>query len=561
MKRVQPAPLFSEELKRTEEDFKKTVDGFLDDEENKLDPGLQELESLYLQKISLQDVKLKELQHAVDDLRCQRDEDRARHEEVMAKKNEELKATVDALESKQSEETSAMDEYGSYLEKHYTTVAKQVDQEHSFEVARLHAKIAELERRQIDKNILQKRAGEIVELKRTIDVLRDELANQKTEFVAQSAKKDAAHAARLVEETQSLRDAKEALNEALKSKTMEAVHLAQKIEHVGVERNVLKHQLAEASERFGPLERDIALLQEQGEVYEAERLQNKEMIESQKRTAEELNTKLRAQHAALQEERGIVRAREHTIQSFQSALYELLYSEERDSQDFIAHGLLQLYDRFVSGSDVEARLAEPDMTTLGPETPAKSVSERLPTLEFMRQRQALQRVVKCKSRDVRRAESLLTQHKRSAQAQHAVLLADNKTLRRRVVNLERKTRSLESQLHQSKQLAAQLRRRRGLDHGQTASSDVGQRRVDTIDQIISDADSCNKTQDHVPKSLGRRTVSGNLDGPGSPPWAMAPPQRTQSQNALFEDPQYQEVLADFEQARKLRETLRPSARR
>lgn len=554
MQKTLPPPLFQGQV-RTPEQCNETVKEFLENEDNILDPQLQELESLYQHKLVFQECQLRELREKLDDIKCGREEDRVRFAETLAEKDKELRESIASLEVKQEEDENAREEYGEYIRKHYESVAKQVEQEHSFEIATLHAKINEFERRQIDRNILQKQASEIVELKRSAEIMRGELANQKSEFIAQMAQKDAAHAARLAEETRDLRNAKETLTEALQSKTMEAVHMAQKVEKLAADRNALQHALAEANEKLGPLERDIALLHQQGDLYETERVQNADSLAGLNHKISELNTKIKSQANALQKERAIIRVREQSILNFQNALYELMHSEERDQEGHLTHGLLELYDNFVAGSELEATLADPDDGHLGPETPAKSIQQKLPVLEFMRQRQALQRVVHCKSRDAKRAESQLTQHKRNSQAQHAVLLADNKSLRRRLVSLERKNRLIESQLFQSKQQVDQLRRRRGLTQGKNPVTNAGQARVTMIDEIINDARSC-ATGKLPPASSGTQpppTVSSVMNPAlnqratalqsevqsiydeeevGSPQWTMAPPSRSLSTSNL-----------------------------
>ncbi len=389
----------------------------------------------------MKEARYRNLYEMYVDLKCDKDETESQLKASIDEMEKEKQYAISSKEAQLKQESDKWTDYSNYIKVHYEEAARQVEEEHSVELGKLHAKLENVTRNQIDKSHLEAKTKQIVDLRREVDVLREELQIQKKEYLAQIAEKDVQSAERLVNETKALVQENGALKEKLNEKTMEAVHFARETEKIGNERRILGYQLSETKERLGPLDRDIALLQKQTEAYERERMQNAETIASLKRKLADVINRLKSSKKQLEQQRNTVTDRDKLIGRITQDIFEMVHSRNTADDD-IRVSLLSLYDKYVAGTDNEEILRDPDNFVLDESETPISFSKKLPVMEFARQRATLQRVATSLSANMKRAQKKIEHNRKAYIEENAQLLKENKILRRRVQATEQEIKGL-----------------------------------------------------------------------------------------------------------------------
>jgi hypothetical protein len=413
-----------------------------DDGETALDPGVRELEALYERKLTLLATRLGECERERDDARFRLEEERARARRAAEEAVAASAAATEAVRAEHLKDREQREAYSEYLVRHYETLTGQAEEEHAFQQAQLQARIVELRASQADKAAEEARTKLIIQLRRDVEVAQDEREQAKREFLIQMADKDELMRATIEARTKSAVAEAAALADKLKDKTMECVQLSKDAERAASERAVIAYQLAEQKEQLGPLERSIALLHEQGEAYEAERLRNAAVIGELKRKLADAAARAAVLSGEAASARRLAAARDKVVQAFSHEVHAILGTAEPGATEdpgYLRAAILTLYDRFVRGSAMEEELCNPDMGVLDAHLPARAVQERLPILEFARQREALQRAARSQGRAAAHAKTRLLAERRHAAAENAELLAENRELRKRLAAAERGT--------------------------------------------------------------------------------------------------------------------------
>jgi hypothetical protein len=399
------------------------------------EPRARELEALYERKLALLAARLGALEQERDDARFRLDEERARAGRAAEEAAAAAGAAAEAARAEHRAERAQLEAYSAYLVRHYETLTGQAEEEHAFQQAQLQARIAELRASQADKAAEEARTKLIIQLRRDVEVAQDEREQAKREFLIQIADNDELMRATVEARTKSAVAEAAALADKLKDKTMECVQLSKDAKRAASERAIMAHHLAEQKEQVGPLERSIALLHEQGEAYEAERLRNAAAIGELKRKLADAAARAAVLSGEAASARRLAAARDKVVQAFSHEVHAILDTAEPGATEdpgFLRAAILGLYDRFVRGSAMEEELRNPDLGVLDANLPACAASERLPVLEFARQREALQRAARSQGRAAAHAKTRLLAERRHAAAENAELLAENRELRKRL---------------------------------------------------------------------------------------------------------------------------------
>jgi hypothetical protein len=400
-----------------------------------LEPRARELEALYERKLALLAARLGAMEQERDDARFRLDEERARAGRAAEEAAAAASAAAEAARVEHRAERAQLEAYSAYLVRHYETLTGQAEEEHAFQQAQLQARIAGLRASQADKAAEEVRTKLIIQLRREVEVAQDEREQAKREFLIQMADKDELMRATVEARTKSAVAEAAALADKLKDKTMECVQLSKDAKRAASERAIMAYHLAEQKEQLGPLERSIALLHEQGEAYEAERLRNAATIGELKRKLADAAARAAVLSGEAVSARRLAATRDKVVQAFSHEVHGILDTAEPGATEdpgFLRAAILGLYDRFVRGSAMEEELRNPDFGVLDANLPARAASERLPVLEFARQREALQRAARSQGRAAAHAKTRLLAERRHAVAENAELLAENRELRKRL---------------------------------------------------------------------------------------------------------------------------------
>lgn len=490
MKRMPPAKLFSKADPRTAEDFDAVVESCMaaaseDDEQH----ALRELESLYQRKLMLQEEKVQQLLRERNDAQLAREEERVRFEEALAASKREAAEQAAQRNLDHDEASESIKGYSEYIKKHYELAKTQVEEEHEFEAASLHAEVAALRRGKLDRSLLEARTKQIIGLKRDLEVLKEELLIQKSESLNQMAEQEEAAAAHLDNETCTLTDAKTALTAKLREKATEGLDLAQRVERLADERRTLTFRLAEANERVGPLENEIFLLHEQTDSYEADQLKNIATLNATLKKVTDQQIRLKTMAKELHVERLKTRASERTVELFSQDIHELVHVgvgalEDPSSAAAIKKAVMDIYDRYVAGTVAEERLQDPDRTVADSHVLPSALPATLPMLELARQRDTLQRYALAMQRNASREATKLGAQKRKSNGENTKLLEENKLLRRQLQEAASRASQLEKRTTIRVTNARARNRARGNKPGATAMD----KEVARVDDILHRVD-------------------------------------------------------------------------
>jgi hypothetical protein len=441
-----------------------------------LEPRARELEALYERKLALLAERLGALEHERDDARFRLDEERTRAGRAAEEAAAAAGAAAEAARAEHRAERAQLEAYSAYLVRHYETLTGQAEEEHAFQQVQLQARIAELRASQADKAAEEVRTKLIIQLRREVEVAQDEREQAKREFLIQMVDKDELMRATVEARTKSAVAEAAALADKLKDKTMECVQLSKDAKRAASERAIMAYHLAEQKEELGPLERSIALLHEQGEAYEAERLRNAAAIGEFKRKLADAAARAAVLSGGAASARRLAAARDKVVQAFSHEVHAILNTAEPGATEdpgFLRAAMLGLYDRFVRGSAMEEELRNPDLGVLDANLPARAASERLPVLEFARQREALQRAARSQGRAAAHAKTRLLAERRHAAAENAELLAENRELCERLAAALRGSpdaKSPEGQRRRGEADAANFKSPEGNGNGRPASA-------------------------------------------------------------------------------------------